>query len=86
MSKLGKTALYYRRNPEARKRRLKQQTAYESSEEQRAYRSKLSVLRRKRKLKGSKLDLSHQKNGSIILEARSKNRARNGANGKSTLG
>lgn len=80
----SKTSIYYKNNPKARAKRLVQQTEYQSSTEQRAYRSKLTVLRRKRKLKGSKLDLSHTKSGKIVLEARSKNRARNGANGKST--
>ena len=84
MAALGKTARYYRDNPDAKARRLKQQSIYESSPEQRKYRSQLSVIRHKRKLTGNAKDLSHQKDGSIVLEDRTLNRKRNGANGLST--
>jgi hypothetical protein len=43
---------------------------------------------RKRKIYGKRhssgVDLSHTKSGKLVLEKRSANRARNGANGKST--
>lgn len=43
---------------------------------------------RKRKIYGKRhkagVDLSHTKDGDMVLEKRSKNRARQGANGKST--
>ena len=75
---LGKTALYYASHPKARAVKNAQNTVYESSEQQRAYRSKLSILRHKRKLKGDPRDLSHKSNGSIVLENRKANRQRNG--------
>lgn len=81
---LGKSAKYYASHHEARKHKIAYDTEYGKSSERRAYRSKLSVLRKKKHLKGSTLDLSHTKSGKIVLEARSKNRARNnsGDNGR----
>lgn len=75
---LGKSARFYASHPESRKKKIAYDTKYEDTPERIKYRSKLSVLRKKKNLKGSKLDLSHKSNGTIVLEARSKNRARNG--------
>ena len=82
---LSKSSKYYASHPEARRKKNEYNSVYESSPQQRKYRSKLSVLRKKRKLKGNPKDLSHQKNGSIVLESRSINRGRQGADGRSTL-
>lgn len=82
---LKKTALYYRSHPKAKAVKDAYNTKYESTPERIKYRSKLSVIRKKRKLKGDPRDLSHGRNGSLILENRSKNRGRQGADGGSTL-
>jgi len=51
-------------------------------------RVELNAEARKRKIYGKRSkagkDLSHTKSGKMVLESRSKNRARNGSNGKST--
>lgn len=75
---MQKTARYYARNPEARKKRLKQQTEYEKKPERRRNRTKLAMLNRKMGKVGDGKDVSHRKNGSVFLEKQSKNRARKG--------
>lgn len=79
MAKLGKTALYYRKNKKARDQHNAYQKEYNKKPEQRKYRSKLWVERRKRKIdgKGGK-DLSHTKSGGLVLEDQKTNRGRNG--------
>lgn len=84
MASKSASAIYYAHNNAARLKKNAYQTKYESTPEQRAYRSKLGVIRVKRKLKGSKLDLSHTKSGGLVLESRAKNRGRQGADGRST--
>ena len=82
---LGKTALYYRRNKKAREKKKAYDTKYHATPERKKYRAALNRERRKRGIygKGGK-DISHTKTG-VTLEDKSKNRARNGAGGKSTL-
>ena len=82
---LSRSAKYYRDNPEARKKKVEYDKEYHSTEERKKYRAELTRERRKRGIdgKGGK-DVSHKKDGSTTMESRSKNRARNGANGKST--
>lgn len=62
--------------------------AYQASPERRAYRAKLNKEARERGVYGKRdemgKDLSHTKSGKVVLESRSKNRARNGSDGKST--
>jgi hypothetical protein len=62
--------------------------AYQSSPERRKYRAELNAEARKRGIYGKRasksLDLSHKKDGSMVLENKSKNRARNGSGSKST--
>lgn len=86
MSSLSKSARYYRRNKKARDKKKAYDTAYHSTPERRKYRSKLNTERRRRKLKGDPRDLSHTKKGGdhVVLESKSANRGRQGANGKST--
>tara|TARA_R100000353_G_C6386127_1_gene163359 strand:+ start:157 stop:390 length:234 start_codon:yes stop_codon:yes gene_type:complete len=72
------TARYYARNPEARKKRLIQQTEYEKQPHRRKNRSKLAMLNRKIGRVGDGKDVSHRKDGSVFLEKQSKNRARKG--------
>jgi hypothetical protein len=82
----SKSARYYASNPEARakknayQRKLNQKPSVKNKSEERW------TERRKRGIAGKGgPDLSHTKSGKMVLENKSKNRARNGANGKSTL-
>lgn len=85
MAAKSKSARYYASNPKARAKKKKYDTAYHSTAERRAYRAKLAKARRKRKMMGKGgPDLSHTKSGKLVRESASKNRARNGANGRST--
>jgi hypothetical protein len=58
---------------------------YQSSPERKKYRAELNKANRKAKKYGSGdgLDASHTKSGKIVMEAQSKNRARNGKKGSS---
>ena len=62
--------------------------AYQSSPSRVKYRQELNAEARKKGIYGKRAaagkDLSHTKGGKMILEKASKNRARNGHNGKST--
>ena len=75
----GRSALYYRNNPEAYKKKLEYDTEENKSQEDRTYRSKLAIARRKRGMMGKGgPDLSHTKDGRLVPESPKKNRARNG--------
>jgi len=85
MAAKSKSARYYASNPKARAKKKKYDTKYHSSPSRRKYRSELNSARKKRKIYGKGGgDLSHTKRGTLVRESASKNRARNGANGKST--
>ena len=64
------------------------QAAYNKRPEEVARRVELNKEARKRGIYGKRhaagKDLSHTKSGKMVLESTSKNRARNGQNGKST--
>lgn len=77
----SRTSEYYKRNPEARKRRLKQQARYDKKPSQKKKRAELNRLNHERGTygNGDGKDVSHRTDGSTILEDRSKNRARNRA-------
>lgn len=78
MKDLGKTARYYAKNPEARKKRLKQQARYNKKPSQKKYRVELNKYNRDKGTygNGDKKDASH-KGGKIVgFENQSKNRAR----------
>jgi len=78
-NKPGRTASYYRENPEAYKKKLKYDTQYGKSEEKRNYRSELKIARRRRGIDGKGgPDLSHTTSGKLVLENPKTNRARNG--------
>ena len=81
--KVRKTAKYYRNNPDARQKKAAYDTEYHSTPQRKKYRRKLAKARRKAGLmgKGGK-DMSHTKGGKLVVEDRSKNRARQGAGGK----
>ena len=85
MAAKSKSARYYASNPEARKKKKAYDTKYHSTSKRRKYRSDLAKARRKRGIMGKGGgDLSHTKSGKLVRESASKNRARNGANGKTT--
>lgn len=75
----SKSAEYYKKNPEARKKKNEYQKKYNKSSKERKRRGELVQERRKRGIygKGGK-DVSHTKNGGTTLESPSQNRARNG--------
>ena len=62
--------------------------AYQSTPERNKYRAELNAEARERGIYGKRSaiskDLSHKKDGSMTLESKSKNRARNGSSGRST--
>jgi hypothetical protein len=73
-----RSAKYYRDNPEARAKKKAYDTKFNEKPEQRAKRSELTTERRKRGIagKGGK-DMSHTRDGRIVAENPSTNRARN---------
>ena len=73
----SRTAEYYRKNPDARKRRLKQQKKYQKKGSQVKKRVELNRINRKVGKKGDGKDVSHCQGGGTRLEKASKNRARN---------
>lgn len=81
----GKSARYYRSNPEARAKKNAAQRKRNKTAANRKYRSELNKERRRRGVYGKGgADMSHTKSGKLVAESPKKNRARNGANGKST--
>jgi hypothetical protein len=73
----SRTSEYYKKNPEARKRRLKQQSKYQKQKHRVDKRVELNRINRKVGKKGDGKDVSHCKGGGTKLESASKNRARN---------
>ncbi|MBM4225718.1 MAG: hypothetical protein FJ167_13315 [Gammaproteobacteria bacterium] len=72
------SARYYRDNPDARASKAKTDTKVNARPEQRAKRSELATARRERGLMGKGgPDLSHTKEGTLVRENPSTNRARN---------
>ena len=85
MAAKSRSARYYASNPKARAKKKKYDTSYGSSAERKKYRKELARARRKRGIMGKGGgDLSHTKAGKLVRESASKNRARQGANGRST--
>ena len=75
----SRTAEYYKKNPEARKRRLKQQSKYQKTTKGKSIKKNANKLRNKLKLKiGDKRDAAHYKGSKTKgrPQHRSKNRAR----------
>ena len=81
--KPGKSAKYYRENPEAYKKKLAYDTKENKSNKDKEYRRKLAISRRKAGLmgKGGK-DMCHQKDGSVKPCSAKKNRAKGGGQRK----
>lgn len=81
----SKTSKYYASNPEARKKRNADQRRRNKMAGASEYRQSCNEARKRLGLSvGDNRDASHTKGGGVVKENRSKNRARNGANGKST--
>ena len=73
-----KTAQYYRDNPESKEKKDAYNKEYNKKPDQRAKRSELKQARRDRGMDGKGgPDLSHTKDGKLVKEDPSKNRARN---------
>ena len=75
----------YKKNPKLRAKKNAYQRKYNKKKHVKKASQERWTERRRRGIagKGGK-DLSHTKSGKMVLESRSKNRARNGQNGKST--
>ena len=73
----SRTSEYYKKNPAARRRRLKQQSEYQKRPGRVKKRVELNQINRKVGKKGDGKDVSHCKGGGTRLETASKNRARN---------
>ena len=81
----SKTSKYYANNPEAAEKRREYQRELNATDKQKKYRAEHLKERRDRGIDGrGGKDVSKKKNGKFVLESPSVNRARNGANGKST--
>ena len=75
----GRTARFYRQNPEARAKKNAAQRKRNRSEMAIQYRVDLKRERRKRGIDGEGgPDMSHTANGKLVAESPKKNRARNG--------
>ena len=74
-----KTSEYYKKNPKARAKRLKQQAKYNRKPSQRKKRAELNAINRRKGTygNGDGMDESHTKCGTTVKEKASKNRARN---------
>jgi len=74
------TSDYYKQNPDARRKRLNQQGAYNKTKKGLQIRTAANKLNRKLGTygNGDGKDVSHKKNGKTFLEKASKNRARKG--------
>jgi hypothetical protein len=82
----SKSAKYYASNAKARAKKNEYQRKLNKKPAVKAKSEERWTERRKRGLAGKGgSDLSHTKSGGMVLESPKKNRARNGANGKSTL-
>ena len=79
----GKSARYFRANPEARAKKNAAQRKRNKTTAAKKYRAELNRARRKdgNYGKGGK-DYSHTKSGRLVRESPKKNRARNGRGGR----
>ena len=75
----SRTSEYYKKNPEARRRRLKQQAKYNKKKKSKDKRVELNRINRRKGTygNGDGLDESHCIGGGTQKEKASKNRARN---------
>ena len=75
----SKTSRFYAKNPKSREKKKKYDTKYHKTEKRKSYRAFLNWWNKKNKKskKGDNKDASHKRGGSLILESKSRNRARN---------
>ena len=75
----SRTSNYYKKNPKARAKRLKQQAKYNKTSEGLKISTAANKLNRKLGTygNGDGMDKSHTKSGKLVNESQSKNRARN---------
>lgn len=83
---LSKSAIYFRDNPDARKKKNEYNTKYHATPERKKYRVKLNKANRDAGTygNGDAKDMSHTKSGKLVKESASTNRARNGKDGSSS--
>lgn len=82
----SRTAEFYKKNKASRDKKKAYDKKFHSTTERKKYRSELNKANRKAGTygNGDGKDMSHTKKNKLVKESASKNRARNGANGKST--
>lgn len=78
---------FYKKNPEAYAKKIKYEMERQKDPEVRKKRNEIKRAKRARGLEGKmgNRDMSHTKDGRLVLEHRSKNRSRNGEGGRRTL-
>jgi hypothetical protein len=78
---------FYKKNPEAYKKKKEYEADRRKTDRERERYNERRRARRKLGLEGKmgNRDMSHTKDGKLVLENRSKNRSRNGEGGKGTL-
>ena len=78
---------YYKKNPEAYKKKIAYEARRRKTERERERFNERRREKRRLGLEGKmgNRDMSHTKDGRLVLEHRSKNRARNGEGGRRTL-
>lgn len=71
---------------ERKKKKLAYDKKYQATEERKQYRAQLNKANRNAGTygNGDDMDMSHTKSGKIVKEKASRNRSRNGQNGKSS--
>lgn len=79
----SESAKYFAKNEDARKKKNKYNTEYHATTERKKYRAELNRANKENPNRDAQ-DKSHTKDGRIVNENKSRNRARNGKNGKST--
>ena len=82
----SKSAVYFQKNPDARKKKNAYNTAYHATPERKKYRVRLNKANRQAGTygNGDGKDMSHTKSGKLVKESQSANRARNGKDGNSS--
>ena len=82
----SKSAIYFQKNPDARKKKNAYNTFYHATPERKKYRVRLNKANRKAGTygNGDGKDMSHTKSGKLVKESQSANRARNGKDGSSS--
>jgi len=82
----SRSAKFYHENREAAKKKADYDKKYHATEERKQYRAELNKANRSAGTygNGDNKDASHTKRGGLVREAQSRNRARQGSNGKST--